>query len=145
MLLPHRSIHFPPIFLLLLCVAFLDALGPQTIIYILFTLNHLRVKRGYTTSLSLMIAYTITFSDALSVNSNDCPLSFTFNLNNTVYIYFNVGLIATNPIYLVMQSFCFHILIVQSGGFAVTSRSKILCALVTSVQQYSLLSSPTFP
>lgn len=65
----------------------------NTIIYILFILNHLRVKEGYATSLSLMIAYTITFSDALSVNSNDCPLSLTFNLNNTVYIYYNVDLI----------------------------------------------------
>lgn len=142
MLLPHSSIHLPPIFLLLLCIAFLCALGPQTIICILFTLNHLRVKGRYITSLSLMIAYTITFSDALSVNSNDCPLSLTFNLNNTVYIYYNVGLIATYPVYLVMLSFCFHILIVQSGGFIVTSHSTILSALTTTVPQILIPSLP---
>lgn len=65
MLLPHSSVRLPPIFMLLLCITFLCALGPQTIICILFTLNHLRVKGGYATSLSLMIAYTITFSDAV--------------------------------------------------------------------------------
>lgn len=104
----------------------------NTIICILFILNHLRVKEGYTTSLSLKIAYTITFSAALSVNSNGCPLSLTFNLNNTVYIYYKVDLIATNSIYLVMLSFCFHTLIVQSSGLIGAFYSAIPCTLAIS-------------
>lgn len=120
----------------------------NTIIYILFILNHLRVKEGYATSLSLMIAYTITFSDALSVNSNDCPLSLTFNLNNTVYIYYNVYLIATNSVYLVMLSFCFHTLIVQSGGLTGAFLFSNTMYLGHIFPPYSLLSplpSPPAP
>lgn len=120
----------------------------NTIIYILFILNHLRVKEGYATSLSLMIAYTITFSDALSVNSNDCPLSLTFNLNNTVYIYYNVDLIATNSVCLVMLSFCFHTLIVQSGGLTGAFLFSNTMYLGHICPPYSLLSplpSPLAP
>lgn len=117
----------------------------NTIIYILFILNHLRVKEGYTTSLSLMIAYTITFSDAPSVNSNDCPLSLTFNLNNTGYIYYNVDLVATNSVYRVMLSFCFHTFIVQSGGLIGAFSFSNPMHLGHICPSYSLLSSLTVP
>lgn len=117
----------------------------DTIIYILFILNHLRVKEGYTTSLSLMIAYTITFSDALSVNSNDCPLSLTLNLNNTGYIYYNVDLIATNSFYLEILSFCFHTLSVQSGGLIGTFSFSNTTYLGHICPPYSLLSSLVSP